>query len=155
RYTGGNSRAAGGSVFCPRDREKLLSFRRALDAPNVTPEPVLQAWANEMVRLEDFLTRWAADSGLEFRLHGVSGFEYSHRVKVEATDQPKRDAVREHAALPGSDVIEFHSDIAPRPSGVWKTFHVQCQKRPITMFYETPASELVQSETGEVRGVAA
>ena len=155
RYTGGNSRAAGGSIYCPRDKEKLITFRKALDAPNVTPEPVVRAWAEEMVQLEGFLTKWAADSGLEFRLHGVSGFEFSNRVKVEATEQEKHDAVREHADLPGSDVVEFHSDIAPRPSGVWKTFHIQVQKRPIEMFYKTAASELIQSETGEVRGVVA
>lgn len=64
--SGGNSRVSGQTLFLPRDSAKALGYQRALNATNPEPDVWLRAWAEEMVQLEPWVRRMAAEAGLRF-----------------------------------------------------------------------------------------
>ncbi len=149
---GGNSRAAGGDVFCPSDVEEAITFRRSIDEPNPLPDDVIRAWAEEIVQLRPWLERNATDSGLIFQdVGGATATGPGERIRT-----PVPDWLAQPSEMPGAEMQKYQAEVAPRPSSVWRTFYLQVQKRPIEILYETPAEELVQdSKTREVRGVVA
>ncbi|MBI3949276.1 MAG: FAD-dependent oxidoreductase [Acidobacteria bacterium] len=135
RYAGGNSRVSGGALFIPQDLEALLTYRRALDEPNPVPEDVVRTWGEAMVSQEAWIKQMASDVGMKY----VS-----------------RQAVAEFTEFRGSSCVEYYSTIVPNPSGVWKAFKAQVDRRPIRVMYQTRAVDLVQDpDSLEIFGVLA
>ena len=136
---GGNSRVSGQTLFCPRNFEALLAYKRAMDAPNPLPEDVLLAWAEDAIALEPWLEAMAVEVGHSYvhRPRGMNG--------TTLVDFPE---------FPGSEAVEFNSTIEPNPSGVWNCFKAHADMRPIRTLYEAPAFDFVQDpDTLEVLGV--
>jgi len=139
RFVGGNSRASGQTIFCPTDRDALRRYKMAMDEPNPLPGPVLEAWLDEVVVLEGWLTTMAS----------AVGHRYVHTNRGNANS-----VLVEFPEFPGSECVKFNSTIEPNPSGVWNCFHRHVEKRRIRTLFESAATKLVQDpDTREVLGV--
>jgi len=124
RFVGGNSRASGQTIFCPTDRDALRRYKMAMDEPNPLPGPVLEAWLDEVVVLEGWLTTMAS----------AVGHRYVHTNRGNANS-----VLVEFPEFPGSECVKFNSTIEPNPSGVWNCFHRHVEKRRIrTLFSGSP-----------------
>jgi succinate dehydrogenase/fumarate reductase flavoprotein subunit len=138
-FAGGNSRASGQGLFFPHDVDRLMTYQQALNQPNPIPEDVLRAWAEGMVALEPWVERMAAEVGMRL---------------VRDPTPVGTHPVPEFPDMPGCDVVEYTSTIAPGPSGVWRAFKAQADRRPIRTRFDTRAIDLVHDpDTLEVFGV--
>jgi succinate dehydrogenase/fumarate reductase flavoprotein subunit len=141
RLAGGNSRVSGQTIFCPTNRDALRRYKTAMDEPNPLPPEVLDAWLDEVVGLEAWLTRMAAEVGQRY-VHTNRG--NANSVLVEFPE------------FPGSECVQFNSTIEPNPSGVWNCFRQHVEKRRIRRTFRARALDLVQDpESREVLGVLA
>jgi len=144
---GGGTRASGQGMFQASDKEKLKEYQRNLNKPNVIPEDVLEAWAEEMVDIKTWMTPRAEEVGMVYN----------------APESP----LTEHPEFPGSEAVEgaaylrLPEDKKPPPPGMlaarcWETFDLLVRKRGIEVMWQTPAVELIQDlETREIIGVRA
>ncbi len=141
---GGNSRASGQTLWCPKDVEATIAYQRALNEPNPVDETLLRVWAEAMATQEPWIEQKAAEAGMEYvRRSARPGADPNH-VTVEFEE------------LPGAkQAVSYNSTIEPNPSGVWNAFRIHVEKRPrIRLSFETRAAELVQDpDTGEVYGL--
>lgn len=145
--SGGNSRVSGQTLFLPRDSAKALGYQRALNATNPVPDVWLRAWAEEMVQLEPWVRRMAAEAGLRFN-------------QTWADDPAPLFRVCEYPEMPDSDAVEFIGTLSDRddavltPSSLWEAFRRCLAKRPVRKAFGQRVCSLVQDpDTGEVFGV--
>ena len=132
-HAGGNSRASGQGLVIPKDKEAMKRYQRNLGYSNPVPEDLLEFWASELMELHHWIEERAREAKQEYL---VSEPIY------EFADLGAREAVRNQAT------------ILPRPGGLWEAFRKNIDRRPVTVWYESPAVELVQDRgSGEVFGV--
>jgi FAD binding domain-containing protein len=132
---GGNTRVAGQGYLNTSSADKAAAYLRALCGPYAVPEPMVQVWAEEMCRNNDWLASLGGDPQ-----------EHQHQpVGIEFPD------------LPGADCDhKFHDCPTYGYSYTWKLFERLVKERPIPILYETPARELIQHDvTKEILGVRA
>jgi hypothetical protein len=100
--------------------------------PNPIPEELLEFWADRLLELEP----WIKDRAKEARQEYVTS--------AGTREMPEY----------GAEEAVLSATILPRPGGLWEAFKKNIDKRPVTVWYESPAVELVQDcESGEVFGV--
>ncbi|MEJ0019511.1 MAG: FAD-dependent oxidoreductase [Acetobacteraceae bacterium] len=132
---GGNTRVAGQGYLNTSSAEQAVAYLTALCGPYTVPETMVQVWADEMGRNNDWLTSLGGDPQ-----------EHQHPpVGIEFPD------------LPGADCVhKFHDGPTYGYSYTWKLFERLVKQRPIRILYESPGKELIQHETtGEIIGVRA
>ena len=132
-HAGGNSRASGQGLVIPKDKEAMKQYQRNLSYSNPVPEDLLEFWASELMKLHPWIEERAREANQKYL---VSEPIY------EFADLGAREAVREQAT------------ILPRPGGLWEAFRKNIDRRPVAVWYESPAVDLVQDrDSGEVFGV--
>ncbi len=132
-HAGGNSRASGQSLWRPKpNKQALMHYQRNMSAANPIPEDLLEYWADRLLELEP----WIKDRAKEARQEYVTSPGTKEMPEFGAEE-----------AVGGSTIL-------PRPGGLWEALKKNIDKRPVTVWYESPAVDLVQDcESGEVFGV--
>src|SRR5438105_5783525 len=132
---GGNTRVAGQGYLNTSSAEKAAAYLRALCGPYKLPEPVVQVWAEEMCRNNQWLESLGGDP--QEHQHPPVGIEFPN--------------------LPGADCVhKFHDGPTYGYSYTWQRFESLVKDRPIPVLYETPGKELIQHDiTKEILGVRA
>jgi succinate dehydrogenase/fumarate reductase flavoprotein subunit len=130
-HEGGNSRVSGNMWWTPTNLPEALQYMEAL-CQGLTDKESLQALAEEMMKLNG----WLEQLGVQPRALGIF--------------QP------EHPELPGSKCVRTWSNNGAAGEGrLWIPIREQVEKRGVEVLYDTPAKNLVLSETREVIGVKA
>jgi succinate dehydrogenase/fumarate reductase flavoprotein subunit len=132
---GGNTRVAGQGYLNTSSTKDAVAYLRALCGPYTVPEAMMRVWAEEMCHNNAWLESLGGDPQ-----------EHQHPpVGIEFPD------------LPGSGCVhKFHDGPTYGYSNTWKRFERLVKERPIAVFYETPATELVPHPlTKEILGVHA
>jgi succinate dehydrogenase/fumarate reductase flavoprotein subunit len=132
---GGNTRVAGQGYLNTSCAEQAAAYLTALCGPFKVPDVMVQVWADEMGKNNDWLASLGGDPQ-----------EHQHPpVGIEFPD------------LPGSDCVhKFHDGPVYGYSNTWKQFERLVKQRPITVLYETPGRELIQDDISkEILGVRA
>lgn len=132
-HAGGNSRASGQGLVVPKEKEAMKRYQRALSRTNPIPEDLLEYWAEQLMHLHP----WIAD-----------------RAKEAKQEYYVSQPVYEFAELGAKEAVDRAATILPRPGGLWTAFKANIDKRPVAVWYESPAKDLVQDpDTREVFGV--
>jgi succinate dehydrogenase/fumarate reductase flavoprotein subunit len=132
---GGNTRVAGQGYLNTSSADEAAAYLKALCGPYTVPERMVRVWAEEMCR-----------NNLWLKSLGGDPQEHQHPpVGIEFPD------------LPGSGCVhKFHDGPTYGYSYTWKRFESLVKQRPISIFYQTPARELIQHDsTKEILGVRA
>ncbi len=133
KHAGGNSRASGQGLVVPKDKEAMKRYQRNLFYSNPVPEDLLEFWASELMELHPWI---------------------QERAKEARQEYVARNPVYEFADLGAKEAVKGAATIMPRPGGLWEAFKKNIDKRPVTVWYESPAADLVQDpDTREVFGV--
>lgn len=133
KHAGGNSRASGQGLVIPKDKEAMKRYQRNLFYSNPVPEDLLEFWASELMELHPWIKARAKEADQEYRF---------------------TNPVYEFADLGAMEAVAGAATILPRPGGLWTAFMKNVKKRPITVWYNSPAIELVQDhDTHEIFGV--
>jgi succinate dehydrogenase/fumarate reductase flavoprotein subunit len=132
---GGNTRVAGQGYLNTSDAGEAAQYLTALCGPFTVPEVMVDAWADEMGRNNDWLA-------------GLGGDPQEHQHQPVGIEFPD---------LPGAfSTHKFHDGPTYGYSYTWKRFEGLVRERPISVLYETPGKALVQDGTsGEILGVRA
>ena len=115
--------------------EDAAAYLTALCGPYTVPEAMVQVWAEEMCRNNEWLERLGGDPQ-----------EHQHPpVGIEFPD------------LPGAGCVhKFHDGPTYGYSYTWQRFESLVKERPIRVLYETPGKALIQHDkTREILGVRA
>ena len=132
-HAGGNSRASGQGLVIPRDKEAMKRYQRNLGYSNPVPEDLLEFWASELMELHLWIEERAKEAKQEYLVS---------------------EPIYEFADLGAGEAVRNQATILPRPGGLWEAFKKNIDMRPVTVWYESPALDLVQDfESGEVFGV--
>jgi succinate dehydrogenase/fumarate reductase flavoprotein subunit len=132
---GGNTRVAGQGYLNTSSADKAAAYLTALCGPFTVPDPVVQVWAEEMCKNNDWLRSLGGDPQ-----------EHQHPpVGIEFPD------------LPGADCVhKFHDGPTYGYSLTWTLFERLVNERAIRVLYETPGKELIQHHTTkDILGVRA
>jgi len=132
-HAGGNSRASGQGLVIPKDKEAMKQYQRNLSYSNPVPEDLLEFWASELMGLHPWIEERAREAEQEYRVS---------------------EPIYEFADLGAEEAVRAQATILPRPGGLWEAFRKNIDRRPVTVWYESPAVDLVQDrDSGEVFGV--
>jgi succinate dehydrogenase/fumarate reductase flavoprotein subunit len=132
---GGNTRVAGQGYLNTSSVDSAIAYLTALCGPYTVPDAMVQVWAEEMCKNNDWLAELGGDPQ-----------EHQHPpVGIEFPD------------LPGADCVhKFHDGPTYGYSYTWKLFERLVKERPIRVLYETPGRALIQHDiTKEILGVRA
>lgn len=130
---GGNSRASGQGLVIPKDKDAMKQYQRNLSYSNPVPEDLLEFWASELMELHPWIEERAQEAGQEYLVS---------------------EPIYEFADLGAEEAVRNQATILPRPGGLWEAFRKNIDLRPVTVWYDSPAVDLVQDrESGEVFGV--
>ena len=132
---GGNTRVAGQGYLNTSNPDSAAAYLRALCGHFAVPEAMVEVWADEMCKNNDWLASLGGDPQ-----------EHQHPpIGIEFPD------------LPGSDSVhKFHDGPTYGYSLTWKLFERFVKERPIKVLYETPGRALIQHDnTKEILGVRA
>ncbi|MBV9829219.1 MAG: FAD-binding protein [Alphaproteobacteria bacterium] len=132
---GGNTKVAGQGYLNTSSADEAVEYLTALCGPYTVPETMIRVWADEMGRNNDWLASLGGDPQ-----------EHQHQpVGIEFPDLPGHTCVH-----------KFHDGPTYGYSYTWQRFESLVLQRPIEVLYQTPARNLIQSETGrEILGVRA
>lgn len=129
---GGDTRASGQSLAVPKSKEGMMNYYRNLSGPNPIPEDVLEFYVDELLKLHPWIEARAKEAD-------------QHYIQ--------KHAMYEFPELGAKDALFREATILPRHGGLWEAFKKNIVKRPIDVWYESPAVDLVQDcDTGEVFG---
>ena len=132
-HAGGNSRASDQGLVIPKDKEAMKRYQRNLSYSNPVPEDLLEFWASELMDLHPWIEERAKEANQEY-----------------VVSEP----IYEFADLGAKEAVKNAATILPRPGGLWGAFKNNVDKRPVTVWYESPAVDLVQDpDTREVFGI--
>jgi succinate dehydrogenase/fumarate reductase flavoprotein subunit len=132
---GGNTRVAGQGYLNTSSADKAAAYLTALCGPYTVPASMIAAWSEEVCKNNAWLESLGGDPQ-----------EHQHPpVGIEFPD------------LPGSDCVhKFHDGPVYGYSNTWEMFERLVKRRPIPIFYQTPARQLIQHDiTKEILGVRA
>lgn len=132
---GGNTRVAAQGYLNPSSAEKAATYLKALCGPYAVPDDMVQVWAEEMCRNNDWLA-------------AIGGDPQEHQHQPAGIEFPE---------LPGSDCVhKFHHGDLLGYSKTWEMIAGAVRNRDIDIFYHTPAQCLVQDvSSGAILGVRA
>ena len=134
-HHGGNTRIAAQGYLNTSDAAKAASYLEALCGPYKVPDEMIQTWADEMCRNNDWL-------------RSLGGDPQEHQHQPEGIEYPE---------LPGSDCVhKFHDGPTYGYSFTWQRFESLVLERDIAVEYEMPGRELIQNpDSREIIGVRA
>jgi succinate dehydrogenase/fumarate reductase flavoprotein subunit len=127
---GGNSKVSGNMWWAPTDLPQALQYIEALSY-GLTPKDCVQALAEEMVKLND----WLETLGIKHSPLGIF--------------QP------EHPQLPGAKCVRTWSNGGSGEGRLWTPLREQVEKRKVEVMYEAPAKMLIQLPSREIVGIRA
>ena len=132
---GGNTRVAAQGYLNTSSAEKAAAYLNALCGPYTVPENMVQVWAEEMGKNNEWVESIGGDP--QEHQHQPAGIEYPE--------------------LPGSDSVhKFHHGDVLGYANTWNLFERAVKERSIQILYETPGIELVQDGVSkEILGVRA
>ncbi|MFA7248294.1 MAG: FAD-dependent oxidoreductase [Dehalococcoidia bacterium] len=132
---GGNTRVAGQGYLNISDTKLAIDYLKAMNGPFAVPDEMLQVWAEEMAKNND----WVASIG---------GDPQEHQPFPAGIEFPE---------FPGAESIhKYHHGDVLGYSNTWLCFERAVEARAIDVRYETPARELIQHGiTKEILGVRA
>lgn len=129
---GGNTRVSGNMWFSPRPVESAITYFNAMAGPFTVPPEMVRVWAEEMGKVNDFVTSIGGQVG---------------ELNIFNPEFPE---------LPGKECAKTFANPTAMQSKLWKLFKENVDKRRIQVLYGTPAKELVQNPTTkEILGVIA
>jgi len=130
---GGNTRVAGQGYLNTSLAADAAAYLTALCGPYAVPAKMVQVWAEEMCRNNQWLA-------------GLGGDPQEHQHPPVGIEFPD---------LPGSGCVhKFHDGPTYGYSYTWQRFESLVKERPIRVLYETPARELIQHDVSkEILGV--
>lgn len=137
-HEGGNSRYCGQLFLSVEEREAGLEYQKALRGDFDTPDDVLEAYVDGLVSVKDTLASWGLDT------NRIVSFE------------PETPGVGiEFPELPGSDGVRTNAIDAVGKQTLWRFLKqtVVDNRDMIDCWYESPATALIQNESGIVVGV--
>lgn len=129
---GGDTRASGQGLVVPKDRDAMVRYHRRMYAPNPVPDDLLEFYADELMGLHPWIEARAKEAKQPYiQIYPIYEF-------------PELGAV---------DAVLRYATILPRRGGLWEAFKKNILRRPVDVWYESPATDLVQDhDTGEVLG---
>lgn len=128
---GGNTRASGQIIFCPRSVEGALKYQGNLNGEYKVPDDCLQAWAEEITKNAEWLTS----------------------IGFNPVETPI--ASPEFPDVPGAEAsCNYVIDGTMGSESLWKALKAKEEELGLRVMYGTRATELVV-ESGEVHGVKA
>ena len=132
---GGNTRVAGQGYLNTADAADAAAYLTALCGPYTVPQTMIEVWADEMGRNNDWLA-------------GLGGDPQEHQHPPVGIEFPD---------LPGAGCVhKFHDGPTYGYSYTWQRFESLVRQRPIPVLYETPGRALIQDDSGkEIRGLRA
>jgi succinate dehydrogenase/fumarate reductase flavoprotein subunit len=131
---GGNTRVAGQGYLNTSSAKQAAAYLTALCGPYTVPPAMIEAWASEMCRNNEWL-------------EGLGGDPQEHQHPPVGIEFPD---------LPGSDCVhKFHDGPTYGYSYTWQRFESLVNQRPIPVFYDAPGRALIQDKEGAVIGVRA
>ncbi len=129
---GGDTRASGQGLVIAKDKDAMMRYHRNMYAPNPIPDDLLEFYVDELMVLHPWIQERAKEANQAY----IQLF-----------------AIYEFPELGAADAVLRQATILPRAGGLWQAFKKNVLKRPIDVWYESPATDLVQDhETGEVLG---
>ncbi|MBO20377.1 MAG: FAD-binding dehydrogenase [Chloroflexi bacterium] len=130
---GGNTKVAGQGYLNATPTDEAMEYFNALCGPFPVDQEVVQAWGEEIGQNNDWLTSIGGDP--QEHQHPPLGIEFPE--------------------LPGSQSThKFHEGPIVGFSNTWLLFQRVVNEREIEVWYESPATELVQRDgAGEIVGV--
>jgi succinate dehydrogenase/fumarate reductase flavoprotein subunit len=132
---GGNTRVAAQGYLNTSSPERARTYLNALCGPHSVPQDMVDVWADEMCRNNDWLRQIGGDP--QEHQHPPAGIEFPE--------------------LPGADCVhKFHHGDTLGYSKTWEFLAQAVHDRPIDVHYATPARHLIQDPlTQAVIGVEA
>ena len=157
---GGNTRAAGQVWYSPHDEELAKEYLRGLAYDMPIPDDVVDAWASEQVRNNDWMTARAAEAqghidvdprdpfgqGVTFEAH-----TYQEAVKRQTGWDVPRDEFPEFNNEGGTEWVTFGG--TQGHSRVWLRLKAALEQRDVEIRYSTAATAIVTDGDGRVTGV--
>ena len=132
---GGNTRVAAQGYLNVSDPGKAVSYLEAMCGAYTVPREMVQVWAAEMNRNNDWLA-------------SIGGDPQEHQFPPAGIEFP---------GFPGADCVhKFHHGDILGYSNTWKFLESAVKQRRIDILYEAPARELIQDGvTRQILGVRA
>jgi len=129
---GGDTRASGQGLVVCKDKDAMMRYHRNMYAPNPVPDDLLEFYVDELMVLHPWIEARAKEANQAY----IQLF-----------------AIYEFPELGAADAVLRQATILPRAGGLWGAFKKNILKRPIDVWYESPATDLIQDpNTGEVLG---
>jgi succinate dehydrogenase/fumarate reductase flavoprotein subunit len=129
---GGNTRVSGNMWFSPTPADQAVTYFNALSGPFTAPPAMVQVWAEEMGKVNDFVTAIGGEVG---------------ELNIFNPEFPE---------LAGSECAKTYAAPTSMQSKLWKVLKSAVDDRQIEVLYGTPAKQLVQNpDTKEILGVMA
>jgi succinate dehydrogenase/fumarate reductase flavoprotein subunit len=129
---GGDTRASGQGLVVPKDKQAMMRYHRNMYWPNPIPDDLLEFYVDELMVLHPWI-----------------------EARAKEANQPyiQLFAIYEFPELGAVDAVLRQATILPRAGGLWEAFKKNVLRRPIDVWYESPATDLIQDpDTGEVLG---
>jgi len=132
---GGNTRVASQGYLNPTDPQTAATYLNALCGPFEVPQPMVEVWAEENCKNNDWLA-------------SIGGDPQEHQPPPAGIEYPD---------LPGAECVrKFHHGDILGYSKTWEFLEQSVKSRAqIEIFYETPATDLIQLANGAIGGVVA
>jgi len=128
---GGDTRASGQGLAMAKNKEGMMQYHRNLYKPNPVPEDLLESYVDALLELHPWIEARAQEAGQYYI---------------------QKYPIYEFIDLGAADALSGQATILPRKGGLWEAFKKNVLRRNIKVWYESPATDLIQSETGEVLG---
>lgn len=129
---GGDTRASGQGLVVAKDKDAMMRYHRKMYQPNPVPDDLLEFYVDELMGLHPWI-----------------------EARAKEANQPyiQLYPIYEFPELGGADAVLRQATILPRNGGLWEAFKKNILKRPVDVWYESPATDLIQDHnTGEVLG---
>lgn len=129
---GGDTRASGQGLVVAKDKDAMMRYHRNMYSPNPVPDDLLQFYVDELMGLHPWIEARAKEANQAYiQLYPIYEFP----------------------ELGAADAVLRQATILPRAGGLWQAFKKNILKRPVDVWYESPATDLIQDHsTGEVLG---
>lgn len=129
---GGDTRASGQGLAVAKTKEGMMQYHRNLYKPNPVPEDLLESYVDGLMELHP----WIEARAKEAEQHYIQKYP-----------------IYEFTELGAADALLRQATILPRGGGLWEAFKKNVLRRQIDVWYESPATDLIQNDdTGEVLG---
>ena len=120
---GGNTRVSGNMWFSPSPVEEAITYFNAMSGAFTAPEPMVRVWAEEMGKVNDFVTSIGGEIG---------------DLNIFNPEFPE---------LAGNSCAKTFANPTAMQSKLWKLFRANLDDREVEVLYGSPATELVQDPT--------